>query len=450
MKKLAITQVMTDERLVVMFYDVEAGVLIPDLTDYTIDLGQYYSLSSKTILFAAYHLKRFWEFLSDRGYRIEQCSDAILMKFRDEEYKKTFQSKNGRNQKLMAQRSVNERLSRVYHWLAWLRIKGKVSPHLIGQVGCQVKSSLITEWNGPASDTGSLSWSNRKRGRQRCPLLFARTGKGSKHRVGYVPSEEARLAAISYLHGSVNSDYLAHRNSLIIDLANHVGFRRGSINSLTINAFRVALSDVGENGFHYIRPPSQKFNYADRYDIPAWLIHRVLHFVDNYLVPEANARGWNINLKNANLFLSHRNGQPLKDRSITDIVSAAMRAVGAPRGASLHVFRKKFASDDAEKEAHYRAENNLDTSFNSVISSTGLRLGHKSSESIAAYIQHRLSKARFTSEHPMQKHVADLEDQVLELKKGKDRDQQQIAMLEKLLLELSSSKTSSLEAAKKK
>lgn len=412
------------ERGVVLFFDVDTGQLLDDLTDYTIALSYEDQLDSKTVSNHAYHLRRFWEFLSVQRVKASDCTDQLLLEFRDHELRAVLSSRKSKAKVRIAKGTVNERLVRIYHWLMWLQKRGRVGPRLIGPSGCQVRSTLPNDL-GCGVRGGAHGYKTVRQSEQgRYPILFRNFGSGSKHHTDYAPTEEVRFAAISYFHEEASSDYLAHRNALLVDVANAVGWRRASINSLTIGQVRqVAKVDSCSSGYVLLSPTSQKFGYVETFDFPAWLIVRIEHFIENYLRPCAAARGWAIDIESSNLFLSEK-GTPLKDRSVTQIVAKAMRSAGAPRWTSMHAFRRKFTRDEIADETEYRLAKELDTSAASISASVSLRLGHHSPDSVYAYTSKHLTADRAFIEAERREYLATLESENLALKSQLKRYEQ--------------------------
>ena len=383
-------------RLEILVYDLDAGVLVEELTDYAIFLSRQ-QLDEKTVLNRMYHLKRFWEFLklnrisihvdeeskkkqSDgQGMRI--LCDARLSEFRDDQLVKIMSSVRAKAKERTSKQTVNTRLCAVYAWLCWLQQDRRVSPGLIGASGARVRSTL------PERATSSGSGSHRYRltgmAQTDYPLFFRRTGKSTKHKRAYVPTEDDRLKVVEMMQAEAGSAFISHRNVLIVDIADATGMRRGSINSLCAEQFLEPAS--GE--YAYVTPSHQKFSYNDSVAFPMWLYLRVQHYCKEYLQPMASTRGWGQKVTEGRIFLSARDGRPLTDRSLTHIVRGYMRqAAGAPPGASVHSFRHRFVNEEIRKETLYRMKVGLDTSTTTIAAVVSLRVGHKNPESLYPYV----------------------------------------------------------------
>lgn len=405
-----------DGKVVVLFYDLVRGVLIDDLTDYTVALSEDEQLDHKTVSNLSYDLRRFWEFLAAKGRSFEDCTDEDISKFRDEEFLAVMSSTKSRQNKRIAQGTVNARLRWVYRLLAWLQAQGRVPEGSIGERGCRVRSSLVHHekiFDGVQRNRQMVRSSIGQQ--RRYPMTFRNVGSKSKHVTKFFPSDEVRYAAISSMHDGAGSDYIAHRNALFIDIANTVGWRRSSINSITIKEISEASSRMNDCDFVTLSPSVQKFGYTEVFDVPYWLVERIGLFIRDYLIPMSKLRRWKINVESSNVFLGV-NGKPLKDRSITQIVSKAMRSVGAPAWASVHSFRRKFANDEISDETNYRLAKGLDTSAASISASVSLRLGQHDPDSIYPYVSRNMTVERASVDEKRRAHVDALEQENIRLK----------------------------------
>jgi site-specific recombinase XerC len=413
--QIEVSSVPDGEHVTVLFFDLDRRALLDDLTDYTIFLSRERLLDSKTIVNHSYHLRSFWIFALARCGTIANIRDSDLEAFRDESFKSVLSSARSRRTKKVAMATVNERLRRVYDWLTWLMVKGRAKASLIGSQGCRIRSALPLDNFWILHSGGSKTQSSLK-DKDKHPLVYPNTGSASKHRTQYSPTDKVRFDAISYLHEQASSDYLAHRNTLLIDIANGTSWRRESMNSLTVRQLREAAARQSDSGYVALSPEIQKFDYTDVFDIPAWLVVRALHFVDNYLKPLASKRRWKVDPEQGKLFLSEL-GRPLTDRTITEIIGAALQAAGAPRWAAAHSLRRKFAREEIKDETRYRLKEGLDTTAASIATSVSLRLGQHSSESLYPYVSQSLTAGRLDSEPDYREHIASLEDEVRSLRK---------------------------------
>lgn len=415
-RRIELSRVALDGKVAVLFYDVVDGVVIDDLTDFVWSLSDDGQLDGKTVSDAAYCLRRFWQYLAVIGKKIGACGDKDIKEFRDAELKSVMSSSRAKQDERIAKGTVNIRVRLVYRLLVWLQLHGRTPARSIGARGCRVQSTLPDE---PLATGGSARTRHdshqSSRDRRWYPLVFQRVGSKSKHSTKFVPSEKTRFLAITALHETASSDYLAHRNTLLVDIANTVGWRRASINSITLEDVDEAAKKVKGTDYASFSPSVQKFGYVESFDVPAWLVERMSYFVRRYLIPMAEAKGWNLAPKTTKLLLGV-NGRPLVDRTVTQIVSKAMRAADAPRWTSLHAFRRKFTNDEISDETRYRLKNGLDTTAASIAASVSISLGHHDPDSIYAYVSRSLSAERSKADGQRLEHLTTLEQQVLALK----------------------------------
>ena len=406
-----------DGKAAVLFYDLVSEVVMDDPTDFLWSLSHDEQLDSKTVSDAAFSVRRFLEHL-DRGpgrKRIDKCTDGDIERFRDAELKSVMSSCKSKQKERTAKNTVNVRVRLVYRFLTWLQAYGRTPARSIGRKGCRVLSSLPDEIR--ADDAAQPAWKRASSAllqQARYPLAYRRIGTRSKHATKFIPSEKIRFAAISAIHDSASSDYLAHRNALIIDIANTVGWRRGSINSITRGQITEALEKIATADYASICPSVQKFGYVETFDVPSWIVERMNHFSRSYLEPLADAKQWKLSPKTA--FFLGVNGRPLKDRSITKIVSKAMREAGAPRFTAIHALRRKFTNDEIEDETKHRVKLGLDTTAASIASSVSISLGQHNPDSVYAYVSRTMSAERMKVDAQRREHMALLEQQVVALK----------------------------------
>lgn len=406
-----------DGQAAVLFYDMMSEALIVDPTDFFWSLSHDGQVDSKTVMDAAYTIRRFLEFISAivSSKNLDNFYDDDLRKFRDLEFKFVMLSSKSKQKERIAKNTVNIRIRLVYRYLAWLQVNGRSSVGLIGRADCRILSSLPEEIR--LDDTARIPRRSASRHRaqyERYPLAYRRIGASSKHTTKFFPTEEIRFAAISAIHESASSDYLAHRNALIIDIANTLGWRRESINSITRGQVAEAVRTVSTADYVSMCPAIQKFGYVETFDVPSWLLERMNHFSTQYLEPIAKAKQWKLSPKSA--FFLGANGRPLKDRSITKIVSKAIREAGGPRFAALHAFRRKFTNDEINDETNHRLLAGLDTSAASIAASVSISLGHHNPDSVYAYVSRSISAERLKIDAEKRKHVASLEQEVVALK----------------------------------
>jgi hypothetical protein len=412
---LTVSVVHDADQFAVLFYDVANERIVDDLTDYAIYMADEEQLNFKTVTNHSYFLKRFYEYLAAKSLLLDRCTDSALKAFRDAEKKAIMQSQRSKKNLRIANGTVNERLRRVYRWLTWLQDNGRVRQQLIGRRGCGVRSALPGR-NAVERPRRTSPNTSRQQSREDYPLLFKKTAIKSKHRRQFVPSEAVRFQLVERLHETASLPYIAHRNALIVDTANTVGFRRESINSLRIAQFLDGRIEEADGAFMYVTPDAQKFGYEESFAFPAALAQRIAHFIANYLLPTARARGWGVDLKTSRVFLSYRNGRALCDRSITKMLAGHLRALGAPAWTSTHSLRRKFANDEIDSETEYRVANKLDTSTPSISATVSLRMGQRNPESLQPYVAAKITAPRMTATEQLKAHTASLEGELLALR----------------------------------
>lgn len=384
---------------------VNDNELINEILDYSIHLSRFRRLSSLTVESEIYHVSLFFKFMRGSGIPIYECDDAALLKFRDEDLRRL--SKTGHHAaERVFRRTVNARLRRIYSFLLWYKEQDCSRKYLIGPSGCAVSCSLSESQQGA-----------RKYGRAAYPLLLACAGSSSRHRIAYESTDVHLKKLRSYFLRTCGA-YAFHRNTMIMDVANILGFRRCSVNSLKCSDILKEFSKV--NGGK-LTPSRQKFGYMKEFDVPFSLLSELVQFIEGPRLRFIEHGGFSELVTEDRLFLSARNGRPLTDRAITDIFSDALRVIGVPRG-SIHGIRRKYANEEIARETQLRLDVGLDTSVASVSAAVALKMGQSNPNSLHPYVsltQQRLMADRVEGQ---QEKIRRLEAEVARLKAELKKD----------------------------
>lgn len=362
---------------IVIPYDTEMKIIVNELMDYAIYLQREESLSHLYIKNEMFHLSLFYIHLRKSRLKFTQADTQTLRDFRDDDFKRLQRYSTATPKSLKA--VVNNRLRRIYHFYSWLQLHlGLIN--IIGLKSAQIYSSLP---NHLGKSTYKL------RDKNMFPLLYPRIGALSKHTTKYEPSEKnLRTLELAFLkHRDI---YIAHRNALMLAIANATGFRRASINSLLCSQFSDGEIDVTDEDFFVVTPPEQKYSNTLSYKIPLLLAFRINAFIKTY----RNNFLQDKNIKEAvtcdRIFLSARTGAPLNNQSVSEIFAAAIKSINIPSArVGIHAFRRKFTNDEIAKQSTIRAELKLDTSDASIKSAVSLSLGQSSPGSINSYVSRR-------------------------------------------------------------
>jgi site-specific recombinase XerD len=352
------------------------------MTDYSLYLSEEEQLSNLTVAQELGYVRFFGEYLNAHACGLEQVDDGTLLKFRNHSLLWAKRSKSSRGSLELSKATANTKLRRAYLWLQWLQDSGRIKHGRIGSRGCAVKSAL--------SERRKLSERSEADSRMVSsialfPLQYRLKTSNSKHQVpSFIPTELTLDDLHEYFFENSASDYIAHRNCLLIDVADSVGLRRASINSLRVSQFLDPL-EVGELQTALIRPDSQKFSYANTFRFPPWIVERVRSFASEQRRQLIEDQRISSKVHGDRIFLSSRDGRPLTDRAITAIVSKALRKLGAPKGSAIHGFRYKFIDETVDAEYEDRLERGLDTSMDSITAAVSLKTGHKSVKSLRGY-----------------------------------------------------------------
>lgn len=397
----------------IIVYDLLERTIAEEITDYSLHLSGREQLSMLTVSQEIGYVRFFAEFLNARGIAITRVDNIALRGFRDHAFEGARRSKSFRGHEDTAKATSNAKLRRAYLWLQWLQDRGRLYPASVGPVGCSVTCTLNPR-NTPAKaySVGTTAISSR----ELYPLEFRLRTSKSKHRTPpFVPTDLTLDDLHEHFFSSTPDEYLAHRNCLIVDLANFTGLRRASLNSLRVRQFEEAPLVRGSQEA-LIRPDSQKFSYINSFAFPAWLVENVLAFSRTHRRELLRAKGVGNATHKDRLFLSARDGRPLTDRAISALVSDALRGLGAPKGTSIHSFRHKFADESIQQDIEHRVANGLDTSSASIAASAAMRLGHRDPKSLIAYVSAAQSKRAAMVRSDRQQTIRAYQEQVASLR----------------------------------
>lgn len=383
-------------------YNLRSGTVDQEITDYSIYLTRHKNASPLTVSQTVGHLISFRRLLSlQENPSLELISDELMIKFRDEELQSVMQSKAHRGDEKLAKGTVNQKLSAVYHWLVWLRDKGRIHKNVIGTEDCQVevREKKVTRRAGERLRT-SIAID--------VPILFKGIGRGSKHSTAYSATADDVRAIKARLVSLGTSEYLRQRNVLLAGIPEQTGFRRGSMNSLLVSQFDERRLVAERKVTVAITPVSQKNGYSNTFEFPTILALGILDFVQGPRAELLAAIGIDESVAKGRIFLSETTGKPLQDGTITKILSKEMRAVGAPKGAAVHAGRHLYANDTIDKEIIDRTASGQDTSTASICNAVALKLGHRNPDSLFAYVS--AQQGRFSQRQMAERRVTPKQD----------------------------------------
>lgn len=369
----------------VFVYDLQMRRLVLPLTDYALELVDKHHLGELTVTKEIGLLKQFFAYLSTNGKKLSDIDDGLLTRYREWDLVQVAGQKNSKKDESANQATVNDKLRRIYQWVLWLQNTKQLPQQTIGGVGSKVTAPELVA--AEAFRQGRSFQSNRF-----YPLLFRLPNGASKHKTPHLLSETDLDGLNQLIMSSGEYPYTAHRNQLFVDIGATLGFRLGSINSLTTSQFsREELEQLSSSTIS-IRPSTQKFAYADVFEFPVWLALRVCDFIDTYRKQLIERKSISARVHKNRIFLSSRDGRPILNRSMSQEISTHMRAIGVPKGNAIHALRSKFAVDMVEQEFEARRADGGDTSTKSISQAVATKLGQKSWKSLFPYVAHAQSK----------------------------------------------------------
>jgi len=372
---------------IVVAYDLQGRRLLHDLVDYSMYLIDKLHLNPETVYQRIVQIALFVEELILRNFEYWQISNAFIKDFRGRQMMAALggASRGAPDALRRAEQTVNAILHPALTWLFWVSDRGSLLPNQIGPVECSITCTRTVLHNGRATISS--------------PLLFPWKRPGGA-RVGKTPSDIQLDIAREFLIESAESEYCKQRNLLILESALESGLRADSLASLRCAQFNALRIECAVSDTYPVVPDRQKFSYQTEYLIPLSLAANITNFICGaraVFVDQLNLS----EVKTADgVFLSEKTGKPIKARTLTTIMSRAMRHAGLLPGSGAHALRRRFADDKIVEEICYRIENSMDTSSQSIAFALMQELGHTTTDSLFKYVSsnsarlHREAKSR--------------------------------------------------------
>ncbi|MDM4768260.1 hypothetical protein [Pelomonas sp. SE-A7] len=364
----------------IVVYDLHAGRILHSITDYLVFLSYKLAKNWSTVEQAGWRISRFYSFLLLNGQSILDIDDATLVEYRSRELTLVKKDRSFRGSDRAVRSTVNQKLSAILNWIAWMQSLGLVSQFTIGPSNARVTASSVGRHRmGLAPIPGDAISS---------PLYLSGAGDAGS---GPFVSESIYRAALEHIVRTAKSDYKAQRDSLFLDVSRYAGFRRGSTHSLTIDQFCQDLLLRWQEDTFSVTPKVQKLGYENSFEIPTDLALRVSDFIEGPRRALVKRLGVGVSITRDQVFLSMRTGRPVSARSMTSALRPAMRAAGGKKGKVIHAIRGLFASNVVLDEAIHRRDAGLDTSTVSIALATAWKLGQKDPDSMVPYVAQELS-----------------------------------------------------------
>ncbi|MGF6966699.1 integrase [Paraburkholderia sp. WC7.3g] len=357
-----------------------------------------------------YALLALARFLASDGLTWEGLTDRTLVTFRNWVKDEARLKASSRNEET-AKKTANSRLRVVYEFLTWAQEDALLIQSVVGNSGIfPVRSSLPKHQN-----TGHKNLRDPK---LKFPKQFQDVGETSRTSDRQYWATDEDFEAIRQFFWSSGGAATAARNDLFLRLFEGVGWRRASVNSLTVDQFSDSIIDeaVGTGETHIsIVPPEQKFGYQRAFPVPLNLALSIKRYISeerSELLAKHGLSELDTKIHQGRLFLSINTGLPLTHPAVSEIFRAAFRAIGSDIGANTHSFRRKFAESTWAEEIEFRQREGLSLAYEDVAMAVADILGHASIISQDSY--HRvMSRIRKLSvEQVLKNRIAELNDTV--------------------------------------
>lgn len=352
-------------------------------------------------------LKALAEFMRYKHLDWDQLNDAYLEEFREWEYERITNKSQSRDD-LSRKRTVNKKLREIYNFFLWAQEEALlIDEHIGWEYDSNIRSKLPYYLKSKNVEV--------KNGRDESflyPLCYKRIGSSSGKRDYIASDRDLELIKDNFKLGDDN--YGSERNVLLTDLADAVGWRQGSIGSLTTDMFSDEVINSSEDEFVHVMPPAQKFGYTYEFEVPIALALRINRHIKTTRATHLNKKGIKPDDTPKSIWLSSKTGHALNSKTITDIFSKAFKDIGAPKGSGIHSIRRKFTNDELALEIETRRSQNLSTAPEDVMLPVARKLGHKSKLSQETYADATKSLTEESTERKLQMKILKLQSELME------------------------------------
>lgn len=332
-----------------------------------------------------YALKSYISFLSQYKLDWKNINDNNLISFRNWSYLKTLANSRSKKKINSAKRTTNGKLRAIYLYYVWAQNTMLYVSDIIGNSDEFPIKSILPDFITSNSIKGNDS--------RLYPLCYERCGEGSHSRFQYSATYEDKIKLIKYFSDSTSTEYIADRNILVMEIAAQVGWRSGSITSLTISDFSDEVINSATDENILIEPKIQKLGYENSFKVTLALAIRVNKHIKTSRQNIINYRKIKNHITQNSLFLSSVSCTPIGPQTFIQIFSKAMKHIGCPRGSGIHSFRRKFAQDITNKEVAFRLKNKLSLAMEDTLLVTARALGQASKSSPESYLNARISES---------------------------------------------------------
>jgi len=344
-------------------------------------------------------LVSFGNYLSKNKLSWEKFNDIHFDDYKEWELENILNKPSSRNDR-SASRSVNIKLKWIYRFFYWAQeIELIIDDYIGSNESYSIKSRIIDFINNPEKFK-----KNQAGAIMIYPKLFRRVGSTSRAKNTHYATD-SELDDLRVFFRTGYEPILAERNVLMIDLIETVGFRQGTINSLTIDLFSEKIINQALNkGLSEISitPYLQKMGYSDSYPIPINLAIRIHNFCQNERQELLDNYEKNEDATQNMLFIADKTCKPFVSDGISAIISSGFKEIGSPKGSGAHSIRRKFGRDKATELMQIRKRDGRSIDPADVLKDLSSYLGHSNTASQEAYTKGKLDMYKLSREQVLQ------------------------------------------------
>jgi len=361
-----------------------------------------------------YTLFAFAEYLRSINISWQEVNDNNIANFKQKQYKITKSKPNSRIPET-ARKTVNIKLRTIYEFYWWAEYHQYLIYNTIGyDRNLPIRSNIAKYKIDP-----TVFKKDKTAMKTVYPLCESVTAEAGCHRRQHYASDQ-EISDLRKHYRATCEFFVAERNVLIVDIIEMIGWRDGSVASLTTRLFSNDVIKKAQercNSTVKVTPEQQKRGYSFPFDAVLQLVIRVYKFIrDNRQGMLSRIGKAEVDAEpdfdNSKLFISYTTGTGLTAQSISEIISSGFKSIGVVgERAGGHSIRRKFGKDKGSEYYETRKRLKLSTDPQDIVLDLAEALGQTNLASQNAYNASKRDIYNESIESQQRGRIAELESE---------------------------------------
>lgn len=359
-----------------------------------------------------YALKAFAEYLRSKRMAWQDVNDSHIEEFKLKQHD-LIRSKPNSLTRETVHDTANRKLRLIYEFYWWaqhvqLLVEGRINNGIDAPIRSAIAKFKDDPWRYKKDKSGMRSV---------YPLCEAVTAEISRHRRQHYATPDELIRLRKFFRDTCDV-LTAERNVLIVDIIDNMGWREGSIASLTVRQFsnqKIENSLAKLEKTISVTPAQQKRGYDNPYDATVQLVIRISRYIEDVRlkmfnrIHQAHSNSY-FDSENSPLFISSTTGKALKAKTISRIISDGFKGIGVLGvRAGPHSIRRKFGKEKSSEIVQVRHRMGISTDPQDVLFDLAGFLGHSSLAAQNAYNADKRDIYTDSIENRLRGRVAELE-----------------------------------------